>query len=199
MLIDATLLHIEEGCVVELTHGAAMRALHIVGIDFQHGLGVHMCLSGHTEILVHLFGSGLLCIMSHQHLACESPHSLFIEHIFVELMAVTMRHSMVDERIVVNLLRRVGNDTAIAPALCSLTLESEVQHVARNAIMKCYHVMIDTAGSLLLNVDITHTGVLEMGFFQAIEVETCILAYISFYDLSGEETAVVGRRRILMT
>ena len=45
---NTTLTHVEEGFVVELTHGAAVGALYVIGIDFQHGLGVHTCgVSGH--------------------------------------------------------------------------------------------------------------------------------------------------------
>ena len=38
---DASLAHVEEGSIVELAYGRAMRALHIVGIDLQQRLCVH--------------------------------------------------------------------------------------------------------------------------------------------------------------
>ena len=38
---DASLAHVEQGGIVELSDSGSMRALHIVGIDFEHGLCVH--------------------------------------------------------------------------------------------------------------------------------------------------------------
>ena len=38
---DASLAHVEQGGIVELSNSGTMRALHIVGIDFEHGLCVH--------------------------------------------------------------------------------------------------------------------------------------------------------------
>ena len=37
----AALKHIEKGCLVKYSDGGAMVALHVVGIDFKHRLGVH--------------------------------------------------------------------------------------------------------------------------------------------------------------
>ena len=52
--------------------------------------------------------------------------------------------------------------------------------------------MVDTAVSLLLDIDIAYATVLDMRLLQAIEVETGILTHISLDDLSGEEVLVVG-------
>ena len=38
---DASLAHVEQSGIVELANCGAMRALHVVGIDFEHGLCVH--------------------------------------------------------------------------------------------------------------------------------------------------------------
>ena len=54
LLAYAALAHIEEGGIVELAHGAAMGALDIVGIDFEHGLGVHAGGTRGAEVLVGL-------------------------------------------------------------------------------------------------------------------------------------------------
>ncbi len=39
---DATLLHIEQCGIVELTHSSSMATLHIIGINLQQRLGKHM-------------------------------------------------------------------------------------------------------------------------------------------------------------
>ena len=49
---DASLAHVEQGRIVELSNGRSMGALHIVGIDLKHRLGVHMGLLGGSEVLV---------------------------------------------------------------------------------------------------------------------------------------------------
>ena len=46
----ATLAHVEQCLVVHLPHGASVRALDIVGIDLQHGLGVHACLACGAQV-----------------------------------------------------------------------------------------------------------------------------------------------------
>ena len=58
---DAALLHVEKGLVVELTYSRAVRTLHVVGIDFKHGLRVHVGLLRRAEILVGHLRVGLLC------------------------------------------------------------------------------------------------------------------------------------------
>ena len=42
---DTTLLHVEEGILVELAYGSAVAALHIVGIDLELRLSIHACLA----------------------------------------------------------------------------------------------------------------------------------------------------------
>ena len=98
-----------------------------------------------------------------------------------------MTHLVVDERIVIYHLVLIGNHTTIAEALSSLALEYEVKTVAGDTIMKRDDVMVYTAVSLLLNVNVADTTVLVMSLLQTIEVETGILANISLDYLSSEE------------
>ena len=103
-----------------------------------------------------------------------------------------MTHLMIDECIVINHLVLVGNHTTIAEALGSLALEHEVESVAGDTVMKGDDVMVYTAVSLLLNVNVADTTVLVMSLFQTIEVETGILANISLDNLGCEEVLVIG-------
>ena len=193
MLVNATLLHVEEGRVVELAHGRSVRTLHVVGVDLKHGLRVHTRRLGHAEVLVGLLRGGLLGSMAHQHTTGEGTHGMSIEHIFIELMRVAMAHLMVDERIVVHTLAFVGYDTAVAPTLSPFALEGEIEHVAGGAVMKRDDIMAHATVGLLLNIHVAHTCVLLVGLLQAVEVETRILTHIGLNDLCGEEVAVVGR------
>ena len=80
---DATLLHVEQGGIVELAHGAAMRALHVVGVNLKHGLRVHSCLASHAEVLVPFLRSRLLTAVAHQHATGKGTYGLVVEYIFV--------------------------------------------------------------------------------------------------------------------
>ena len=51
--------------------------------------------------------------------------------------------------------------------------------------------MVHSAVSLLLNIDIAHTGVLIMCLLQTIQVQFGILAHISLYHLRSQESTVV--------
>lgn len=46
---DTTLPHIEESAFIELPHRSAVTALHVICINLQLRLGVHMCISGGTK------------------------------------------------------------------------------------------------------------------------------------------------------
>lgn len=159
---DAALAHIEQGCVVELAYGTAMRTFHVVGINLQHRLGEHTRLFRGTEVLVTLFADGLLGIFAHQHPSCKSTGSLLVEHILIEFVTGAMTYLMVDERVVVHMLRLVGNDTTVAEAFRSFALEDEVEFVARDAVVQGDDVMIDTTVALLFDIDIADAAVLGM-------------------------------------
>ena len=79
----ATLAHVEQGRIVKLTNGRAMRTFHIVGVDFEHGLGVHVRLFRGTDVLVTHLRIGVLGILSHQHQASERTNGLIVQHIFI--------------------------------------------------------------------------------------------------------------------
>ena len=82
-LADATLAHVEEGVVVQLSHGAAVAALHVVGVDFQHRLGVHACLGGADEVGIGLLRLGLLCFLAHEDTSGKGACALLVHHIFI--------------------------------------------------------------------------------------------------------------------
>ena len=187
-----TLLHIEQCRIVELTNSTTMRTFHIVGINLQHRLGEHTGCLCSTEVLVGFLRSSLLGTMTNQYSAGKSTTSLTIEHILIKLVAGTMTHLMIDERIVIYHLVLVGNHTTIAEALSSLAFEYEVEAVAGNTVMKGDDVMVYTAVCLLLDIHVADTAVLVMSLLQAIEVETGILAYKCLDNLSSEEVLVIG-------
>lgn len=103
-----------------------------------------------------------------------------------------MAHLMVDKCVVVDVLALVGNDAAITPAFGPLTLEGKVKHVARDAIVQCNDIVINTAVGLLVYVDIAHPRVLGRCLLQAVKVKTGVLTHEGFYHLRTQEVAVVS-------
>ena len=132
---DATLTHVEEGLVVELTHSGAVGAFHIVGVDLKYGLGVHPCLTGDEEVLVALLRHGLLGFRTYQYLTGEGSCGILVEDVLVELAAGAVGGAVVDKGVVVHMLRLVGYHAAVAGALCSLALKGEDKAVAGNAVV----------------------------------------------------------------
>ena len=82
-LTYATLAHVEQSGIVKLTYGRPMRTFHIVGVYFEHGLGVHVRLLRGTDVLVTHLRIGVLGILSHQHQASERTNGLIVQHVFI--------------------------------------------------------------------------------------------------------------------
>ena len=99
---------------------------------------------------------------------------------------------MIDESVVVNMLVLVGNHESVDVALSALTAESELQAVARHAVVQGYDVMAYAAVCLLIDIDIAHAVVQMMRLLHAIKLERRIGSDISLRHLSGKEPAFVG-------
>ena len=190
---DATLAHIEEGRIVELSYRRAMGTLHVVGIDLEHRLGVHSCLFRGRQVLVGHLRDGLLGAVLHEHTPCESTYGLIVEHILIEFVRRAVRHAMGNQRVIIDMLLFVGNHATVAMTLSSLAREGQVELIAGDAVMQRDDIMIDTTVSLLVDIHIAHAYILIMGLLQTIEVERGIIAHVGLDDLCGEEVAIVSR------
>ena len=116
----ASLTHIEQGGIVELADGGTVGTLDIVGIDLEHRLGVHAGFAGGRQVLVGHLRGGLLGSLLHQDTACEGSCGAVVEHVLIQFAARAMGRMMSDERVVVDMLLLVGNDTTVAAALGTL-------------------------------------------------------------------------------
>ena len=153
MLIDAPLLHIEECCVVKLPHSRAMCTLHVVGINFQHGLCVHACSGCHDEVLVGFLRRCLLTVVTNQHASGKGTDGMIVQNIFVKLMTIAVRHGVINESVVVNMLIPISNHTSVAPAFGTFAFQNKVEAVACNAIMQRNNIVVYAAVGLLLNIN----------------------------------------------
>lgn len=77
---DAALLHIEQGAFIELAYRSTMTALHIIGINLQLRLGIHMRFASGAKITVRLLGTRMLRTRTYQYQACKSTDRLVVEH-----------------------------------------------------------------------------------------------------------------------
>jgi hypothetical protein len=123
---NATLAHIEEGSIVELTNGRTVRTFHVIGINLKHRLGVHTSLLGSREILIGHLRGGLLSAMLYQYTTSKGSHGLIVEHIFVEFIRATMGNLVRNQCVVIDVLLFVCNYATVTLALGTLTRESEV-------------------------------------------------------------------------
>ena len=103
-----------------------------------------------------------------------------------------MRNCMVDEGVIIYMLLLIGNDTAIKIALCTFSTESKRGGVASYSVMKCDDMVCESAIRSLVEISVTYTFVVVTGFFHAIKIERCILAYVCFYHLCSKIIAVVS-------
>ena len=144
LLADATLSHIEQCGVVELSYGRTMRAFHVISIYLEHRLGVHSGSLGVAKVLVYLFADSLLRSVTHEYTTCERSRRLVVEYILVEFVTRTVAHLMVDERVVIDVLCLVGYHAAVAPALGTLTPQHHVETVAGHAVMQGDYSVVET-------------------------------------------------------
>jgi hypothetical protein len=89
---DASLSHIEESGIVELTNGRAMSTLHVVSIDFEHWLCIHAGLFSCCQILIGHLRRSLLSTMLYQDTTSECTCCLIIKDILIQFVRGAMRH-----------------------------------------------------------------------------------------------------------
>ena len=78
-----------------------MAALHVVGVDLQLGLGVHLGIVTLQDVGVALVGPRALGVLLYVHLAVEHTGALARHDALVELVARAVRHIVTDVGVVV--------------------------------------------------------------------------------------------------
>lgn len=73
---DAAGAHIEHGLVVELTYCRAVGTLHVVVVNLQERLGLHMSLVGQEDIAVVLYRLGLVGTVLYEHMSVNEARAL---------------------------------------------------------------------------------------------------------------------------
>ena len=130
-LVEAPAAQVEEGALVELAHGGAVAALHVVGVDGEVGLGVHLGLAGEQEVAVLLGAAGLLGVGTDHDGAVEDRGALPVEDALVDLAAGGPGRHVVDEGVVVEELGAPGEVEAVEGGLGAHAGEGHVEVEAR--------------------------------------------------------------------
>src|SRR5712692_6596458 len=128
---DAAAFEIKELVFLELADRRTMRTLHIIGENFELGLGIHLRIVGQQQILVRLLRVGQLRAMAHKHFAVEDRPRLAVENALVKLMAGAVRLPVINHRMRVGVLVTVNHVKPINPAFRAFMVHHHVDRVPR--------------------------------------------------------------------
>ena len=188
---DAALLHIEQGAFIELAYRSAMTALHIIGINLQLRLGIHMRFASGAKITVRLLGTRMLCTRTYQYQACKSTDRLVVEHILKEFVAGTVGHCMVYGGIVVHMLVLIRNSHPAKVQFSTFAGKRNFGCIAGSTVMQSHSVQQNVAVSFLSDIQTADAYRTGMRLFQFIEVESGVLPNEYLYHLRSKEIHTV--------
>ena len=109
--VDAARAQIEKRVLFDLADGRAVRALHVVGVDFKLRFGVDLRLIGKQQVAIGLLGVGLLRVLVHDDAAVKDAMCAAVENAVVELAAAAVRLGVLDEHVIVEMLAAVADET----------------------------------------------------------------------------------------
>ena len=163
-----------------------MVALHVVGVDFQHGLRVGAGRGAGTEVGVRLLRSRLLRARSHIHLAGKCPLALAVEHALEQHVARTLRGEVFDQDVVVHPLRPVGHDGSEELRLCSFAAQPDVHAVACGAARERHAVVAQAAVCLEFGIERGEARVLGVALLHAVQLHFSPFCGKDLHHLGGE-------------
>ena len=190
---DAALLHVEEGLLVEHAYGRAVGALHVVGIDFEHRLGVDAGRVGGAEVVVGFFRRSLLGVLAHQDPSGEGADGLVVGHALVEFAARAGGCNVVDERVVIDVLALVGHHASVHRDFRTLARQSDVGGVARQTVVEGDAVVRDDTIAAHRHLQVGEAAAGGVRLLQFVEVEAAAVGAEHFDDLRREERHGVHR------
>src|SRR5919108_2182737 len=148
-LVDPTGTQVKERVLFDLADGCAMRALYVVGIDFELRLGVDLCVVGKQKVAVGLLSIGLLCVFMHDNAAMENSVRMAVQNAVVEPTAITVWAGMFDQHVVVQMLAAVADEQTIDQALGAFASQDWVYVVAHKTATQQHGMRRDVGASPL--------------------------------------------------
>ena len=130
-LRDAARAQVEQHLLVELPDGGAVRALDVVGVDLELGLGVDLGVARKEQVAVGLMRFGLLRVRVDVDAPVEHPAPASARDALVVLLALAPRRDVLDVGVEVDVLAAVRDVQPVEGATRVLVVERHVDVVPR--------------------------------------------------------------------
>ena len=130
-----------------------MRAHHVIGVDFQLWLSVHLCRWSTTQVAVALVGLNARAVGLYKDFSSKSPHSIVIEHILEHLVAMATWSIVADKRVTVHMLLAASDGHAQQLGLGMFPVDLDMVIVSGKTIDEGDAIDEDIAALVLINID----------------------------------------------
>src|ERR1035441_5365753 len=95
---------VEQGLLIECTHGCAVGALHVVGEDLESWSGVNLGVLGEQQVLIGLAGVRTRRAWPHDDTSVEYSVAAFVHDSLVQLAAGATGRGVLDQNRIVMVL-----------------------------------------------------------------------------------------------
>ena len=135
-----------------MAHRRAVRAANIVGFDLELRFGVDVGVAREQQVLVALDGVGLLRVLPYDHFAVEYAGRVSVENAAIKLVAVAVRHGVVDCRVVVDMLMTRDGVEPVQHTFTTLAFEPDVGVAAYELAAKRERIRSKAAVACLMGI-----------------------------------------------
>ena len=149
--VDAAGAQVEERVFLDLADGGAVRAFHVVGVNFELRLGVDLRAVGKQQVAIGLLGVGLLRVLVHDDAAMENAVRAAVQNAVVELAAAAVRAGVLDQHVVIEVLLSAADEQAVDQAFAAFAGENRMNVVAHDRAAQQHGVRRDVRASSLLD------------------------------------------------
>ena len=165
---------VKELVVVELADRRAVRVFDVVGVDFELWLGVDFGVAREQQIVVGLPGVGLLRAGTDDDFAVENRARVAVEHAAIGLAAGSVGLSVVDPRMVVDVLATAGQIEAVEGRVAAGRRKGRRQVVARKLRAEAHRVRREAAVTRLLGMDSGDMERLQLFLLQLVVLDCSV-------------------------
>ena len=121
--VNSARAQIEQRIFFHLADGRAVRALHVVRVNFELRLGVDLRGIGKQQVAVGLLRVGFLRVLVDDDAAVKHAVRVAVENSVVKLAAAAVRAGVFDEHVIVEVLPAVADEQAVDQALAALAAQ----------------------------------------------------------------------------
>ena len=107
---NAALTHVEKCGFIELSDGAAVITLHVIGVNLKHRLGKRARFFANADVGESLFGSALLGARLDEDFAVNETGALSAEYLLIEHIGSTVLGDVLNKDGLLDVLVTIGYD-----------------------------------------------------------------------------------------